>query len=290
MKEQKLTVSDYDFSGIKSGTELQACGFYEYARESRAVRAEVAALRKQLKAKSGQLWCGPCVQLLHQSHILIMLSFCPAFPNTPWQCLSDRDKQIVFRRLASLPNVYRYSTTWHNPPLIFALNEPGTMTLDAWKKQCRRRLPTVPDNDPIMSGFFAVNMKYDHSVLIEEFSKYLRHFEGKPMLETPPIATKPFRAKPRGRKSTRDVLNALAIMRLRYHCNTFSEAQKLMQALKGKPHGMFYGYRDNANRACRLALGYFRKLFGWLDSSEPIHFSKNWGTQKTKCISEPLQK
>jgi len=32
-----LTVLDYDFSGVKSGAELQACGLYEYARESRAV-------------------------------------------------------------------------------------------------------------------------------------------------------------------------------------------------------------------------------------------------------------
>lgn len=270
---------------------MQACGFYEYARESRAIGAEVTALRRQLDAKTGQLRCGPRVQFLHQSYVLITLSSCSGFPDTPWQRLSNEDKQIVFRHFSSLPHVYRYSTTWHNPPLTFTLNEPGTMTLDAWKKQCRERLPTVPESDPIKSGFFAVNMKYDHSVLIEEFSKYLRHFEGKPTLETPPTAKRLVRAKPRGRKSTRDALNALAAMRLRYYCDTFTEAQKLMQALKSKPHGMFYGYRDNANRACSVAMSYFQKLFGWLDPAEPIHFTKHWrGTRKTKCISESLQK
>jgi hypothetical protein len=53
------------------------------------------------------------------------------------------------------------------------------MSLEAWKKQCRERLPSRPDTDPIKWGFFALNMKYSRRMLIEEFAKYLTHFEGK---------------------------------------------------------------------------------------------------------------
>ena len=125
-------------------------------------------------------------------------------------------------------------------------------------------------------------MKYGHAILIEEFAKYLRHFEGKPMMETPPLEKETAKPKPSGRKSIHDALNALAAMRLRYHCDTFSEAEKKMLALRDKPHGIFYGRRDNFNRACKSASKHFETLFGWIDQEKPIHFTKGWwgGTQK----------
>jgi hypothetical protein len=54
-----------------------------------------------------------------------------------------------------------------------------------------------------------------------------------------------------------------------------------MQALKAKPHGMFYGQRYNFKRACDSALIHFEKFYGWLDSAKPIHFTEGWrkGTQ-----------
>jgi len=280
----QFTEADYDFSDVKSD-ELQACYRYEYARESRAAINEIGSAKNQIKAregKSGRVDFGSRVQNLIQSHILMSLAITDGFPNTPWRILSDRDRKCLLRMIVSLPHAALYATTWHNPPITFALNEPGTMTLDMWKKQCQERLPTIPAGDPIKSGFFAVNMKYGHAVLIEEFRKWLRHFEGKAMLDFPPAEKKAVKAKPPGRKSIRDALNALAAMRLRYHCGTFSEAQKKMQALKDKPHGMFYGRRSNANRACSLALRHFQNLFGWLDSAKPIHFTEGWrgGTEK----------
>jgi hypothetical protein len=140
----------------------------------------------------------------------------------------------------------------------------------------------VSDSEPIKYGFFAVNLKYGQSVLIEEFTGYLRYFEGKPRLEFPPAANKPVKSKPPGRKSVHDSLNALGAMRLRYYCAKFREAQEKMQALKDKPYGLFFQRRDNCNRACDSALRHFQKLFGWLDSAKPIHFTERWrgGTQK----------
>src|SRR6185503_19321881 len=111
------------------------------------------------------------------------------------------------KMIASLLTVLRYALTWHEPPLSFDLNAPEATTLEMWKKQYRERLPAVSDSDPMKFGFFAVNLKYGQSVLIEEFTKELRHFEGKPMVEFPPPTKQPMKPKPPGRKSIRDGLN-----------------------------------------------------------------------------------
>lgn len=68
-------------------------------------------------------------------------------------------------------------------------------------------------------------------------------------------------------------------MRLRCHCDTFSEAQT---RLEQTDHMHYYKRRDSFNRACDRAPIHFQKLFGWLDSAKPIHFTKGWrgGTQK----------
>ena len=273
----QFTEFDYDFSEVKSKPEMQACEFYEYARESRAVVAEVKAIRKQRlqnREKTEPVKFGPRVQNLLQGHALMTLSFCSEFPNTPWQCLSDGYKQMVSIYVAAFPHVWRYATTCQNPPLSFALSEPGTTTLDMWKKQYRERLPAVLDIDPIKFGFFSVNLKYDHAVLIEEFTKCLRQFESKPMFGSLPVAKKMKKTKPPGRRGHRDALNALGAMRLRYLCKKFAAAKKKMMPLREKPNGMFYGHRESFNRACDASLRHFQKIFGWLDPAQPIHFTR----------------
>jgi hypothetical protein len=275
---------------------LLACEWYEYARESRAVIREITAERKRIKQrkeKHGQTKFGPRVQNAMQSLILLYLTITDGFPDVPWKSLSAMDRVKFLRMVIGFPHTLRYLQTWNNPPLLFSMNEPGTMALDSGRKQCQERLPTILASDPIKSGFFSVNMKYSRRVLIEEFAKWLTNFEGKPMFDTPSIEKELSAPKKLpGRKSIYDKLNALAVLRLRYHCATFSEAKRKMEALKNKPHGMFYERADNASRACNLALRNFQNLFGWLDSAKPIHFTEGWrgGTQKTKCISEDTQK
>jgi len=235
------------------------------------------AKRKQSGGKTRQVQFGPRVQNQIQSYLLMVLASIDGFPQKPWKHLSTREKRPMLKMVTALPHLVRYLTTWHNPPVTFALNEPDTMTLNMWRKQCRKRLPSVPDSDPIKSGFFSVNMKYARAVLLEEFAKWLTHFEGKAMSETPPI-TKEIAAtkKAPGRRSIRDALNALAVMRLRYHCNSFAEAKAKMEPLKKKSYGLFYQRRDAANRARTLGLGHFHELFGWLDPVNPIHFTEGW--------------
>lgn len=283
---KKFTESDYDFSAIESIAELNACYIYEYARESRAVIKAITAERKQWIKSAGktrQMEFGPHCKNLVQGYILASLTHTSGFPKTPWQNLSKAEQDKMLKMVGSLPQIFSYASTSGNPPLLFSLNEPGTMTLEAWIKQCRDRLPSIPDSDPIKSGFFAVNLKFDRRVLIEEFRKQLTHFEGKAISETPPIEKdmSPPKQAP-GRRGIRDGLNALGAMRLRYYCDTFSAAQKMLQPLKGKSHGMFYERRDSANRACILALCKFQEIFGWFDRAKPIHFTEGWrgGTQK----------
>jgi len=171
------------------------------------------------------------------------------------------------------PSLAIYLATAQNPPLAFALNEPETMTLEMWRKQYRERCKGVSENDPIKFGFFAVNLKYGHALLLNEFEGHLRHFEGKPLLEWPPPAAKREVAPP-GRKGVHDTLNALGAMRLRYHCKGFVAAKKKMLPLKDKPNGMFFAHRESFNRAGRAGLRHFQERFGWLDSGKPIRFPR----------------
>ena len=262
------------------------CDLYEYARESRMVRLRIEGIREQrekMAGKDGLIMVGPSGQQLIHNTFLMMLSHTSGFPAKAWNLLSDKDKRILLKWFYESHHILRYADTWHNPPLTFASREPETMSLADWKKQCHDRLPSRPDTDPIKWGFFALNMKYGRRILIEEFAKYLTHFEGKAMSETPPIEKE--LAAPKklaGRNSIYDALNALAVMRLRYYCDSFSQAQEKMRPLKNKANGMYYGYRTSANRACDVALCRFKKLFGWIDSEKPIHFTERWrgGIQK----------
>ena len=265
---------------------MLACEWYEYGRESRAAIEEVIPERermKQRKGGSGQTSFGPRVKNIIHGNILLYLAITDGFPKVPWTNLSDKDRGIMLKMITNFPHLVRYFQTWNNPALLFSANEPETTTLDMWKKKMQEGRPKFPDNEPIKFGFFSINRKYGRRVLIEEFAKWLTHFEGKAMSETPPIEKELVTPKkPPGRKSIHDTLNALAIMRLRYYCDTFSEAQCKMQALKRKHRGFFYQHRNSANRACDLALRRFQQLYGWLDSEKPIHFTEGWrgGAQK----------
>ena len=64
--KSRLTAADYDFSEVPDN-ELVACHWYEYARESKAARDEIASGKQQNKQnqKNGSheicrfSWCDP---------------------------------------------------------------------------------------------------------------------------------------------------------------------------------------------------------------------------------------
>ena len=249
------------------------------------VISEAISVREQFVSnggKGGQLKFGSSVQNFFHQTVLMSLASIPNFPHTPWQSLSDNEKQFLLRTVMSLPFTAFYAQTATNPPLGFAefvKNEPGTKTLENYIQQCKERLPYVPDNEPVKFGFFRINLKYERSVLIEAFKMQLRILEGKPMLEFPPVAPKVVK-KSVGRKSIKDKLNALGALRLRYHCNTLKEAQKMLPQkdhprTKNKRVPIFL-YRTSYERACIKAVNHFKKLYGLIDSENPIHFTTGW--------------
>ena len=278
----QMCEADYDFSEVKPGNELEACFYYEYARESGAVMQEIDSIRKQtrqFKGRSGshsykfssRVQGDMCVSAL------IALSYTSGFPKVAWHNLSEKDKQIMSKMAAVRPFEYRRSQIWHRPPLSFATNELGTTTLNNWKQKLIERLPAMAEAESVKLGFFALDLNYLQSELVEEFLIQVKILQGKPTVEFPPTVKKSARIKPPGRNSLRDKINALAAMRLRYRCKTFSEAKKRMLPLKDKPYGMFYERRDSFKRACDKASSFFQILFGRLDpSGRPIHFTEGW--------------
>ena len=276
----QLTEADYDFSNVPAN-ELVACHWYEYARESKAVRDEITAARKKYaqnkKIGKNEVWLvNPGITTLMQRDFLSRLVTSTGFPNTPWLNLSEIDRRVMLKFFASFPRTERYYKYWNDEPLNFSWNESGETTLDSWKTK-KEKFPFRPatSTDRILTGFFSVNLKHSRRVLMEEFLGWLNTFEGKPYSEAPLDLEKPEK-KPAGRKSKWDELNALGAMRLRYHCKSFSETQKFLVTLKNEPHGMSYGRRDSFNRACDSAVTIFRNQWGWLDSSPPIHYTQGW--------------
>lgn len=271
-----LSERDYDFSDVQSKLELEACFLYEYARESRAAMEKVKAIRRQRDRAKGRTIQVNVARTGVENVILLALSCASGFPLTPWQCLSELDKERLLKLPFTAVAAYRYFLFFPNPPLLMAVNQPGSTTLDRWKEMYKEGRAAIPDSEHTKFGFFAVNLKYPKEVLIEEFLGQLRVLEGKPKHEFPPTAMKTMGHKPIGRQTYRDALNALGAMRLRYHCNNFGEAKAKMERLCKKERGMFYGDRRSFNRACRAALMHFQNLFRSLDSDLPLHFKEAW--------------
>lgn len=273
-----LTEADYDFSAVKSEERL-ACIFYEYARESGFLRAEVSKLREkwgESSKSSGQVLITGLGGVGGQM-LVVNLGMISGFPNTAWTRITDNERNKWFKFIENLPNLFSYATTSNNPPVALSRelpDTPDTMTLEQWKKRYHERLPSIPKTDVIKYGFYAINLKYPKTTLLHEFLKMLYSFEGKPVSETPSLEKVIVKQKRRaGRQSHKDVLKALAALRLRYHYKSFESARKIMKPMSQKgTFQVFYGHRESFQRACKSAVRHFKFLYGWFDKEPPIHF------------------
>lgn len=275
-----LAVYDYDFSSVPSD-EVDACLWYEFGRESRALISEIESLRAQTLSQNQPVhlrFCAAAEDPVRQM-FLMMLSGAGAFPLTPWQSLPQKERQRLVKQWDCLPEVATYFRTADNPALVFNYRVSDTKTIGQARSEYLGRISGP--HEAIKTGFFAINMKYGRDFLMKEFGKVLNHFEGKPMLEPAPKPDKPKARQPIGRKSRYDILNTLGAMRLRHNCTTFAEAKTLMLPLRDKPHGLFYEHRRSFNRRCDSILIYFSSLFGWLDPAKPIHYTEQWGAHKS---------
>src|SRR5687767_290746 len=107
----KFSEADYDFSDVES-SELEACCFYEFARESSAVISEVAGERKdrkKRKGKTGTIKFGPRVQNNVQTHFLFSLSLTSGFPGQPWRKLSQNEKVAILKCQFAIPHLAIYA-------------------------------------------------------------------------------------------------------------------------------------------------------------------------------------
>jgi hypothetical protein len=192
--------------------------------------------------------------------------------------------------LKQLPSQVIYYSTFHRPPVSFNQNAPGTATLDAWKQRYRSLHPTLTADDltKIKFGFFAVNMEYDESLLIEEFRRHLfglkQNSIGWLPSTLPPIPKAPPTKHP-GRTGIGDALRALGAMRLCYHYGGFAAAKRKLNRIpiEEKRHHVFYEHLESYRRARNSVVRHFQTLFGQLDSEKPIHY-KTWN-RNSKSIS-----
>ena len=320
----QFTEADYDFTNVPP-TELESCLYYEYMRESEAIIQQVENLRLQLSKEakrqgvklnnSVESWRNLnlvgwnfTVKKVTTSRVmnieintLLKLARIREFPNISWQKLSSSIKET----LRHFPGKERHWLKTYPPLVIETLaNDPslGDFTLISWLAKQRQQykeapLPeaeifcalTLPKNyfetgAPLTkffaSGFFRINLNYSQPKLRKAFNDWLK--------ENHPKIGK----QPRGRRSPSDQLNALGAMRLRFHCSTLPEAQKLIAPLAGKARKMRYRRRDNFNRACESALHHFRTLLELSEAHLPIHYTKGWqgGRQNRNVISAPTPK
>jgi len=207
---RKLTVADYDFSTVKK-EELNACWWYEYARESRAAIRVIAAEKKERGNKlEGHINFGPLVRNDVLTMLLHAISSAGDFPNASWQVLPDDKKKLLIKVLFALDEFARYSLKIL--PLVLSTEDPGSTTLEAWKEKFQKDHPLLMQSGQMQFGFYAMNIAAPQPLLIKEFSGQLRIFHGKPKLEYPPAPKAA--PKPTGRKTKRDELNALGALRL----------------------------------------------------------------------------
>ncbi len=96
-----LAHENYDFTEVSHGEKLQACCYYEYARECQPLRELVACRRKEIEQYPSKNLPPPWVggqtlsfEFLGNAKFTETLIDCPRFPDQPWQRLQVSDQNI----------------------------------------------------------------------------------------------------------------------------------------------------------------------------------------------------
>ena len=284
-----IDLAEYDFSEVPD-SELEACRYYEYLRESEGLVGEINRLKplfkdkvqgKELKAGQPINWNVWHTTVKHHSVCVLEAPIatklagrkhCPEFP---WQKLAKADRAGLkdFPKRSEADVEASMLESW--PALVMDLSDKdaalGQLTLRDWAEKTASKLfpgeVVSFENRIVFSGFFQIFKSFSHARLIEAFRAWLVEHH-------PKGAGKP--KVGRGRNIVRDRLNALGALRLRYHCRTLNEAQQLIAPLKMKPKGMRYSDRTAWNRACETAIQEFQTLLQPPPGHRPIHFTEGW--------------
>jgi hypothetical protein len=280
---------EYDFSGVPKH-ELSDCVHYEYVRESESFLNEIKNLQSYFfdEAKRQNLQVGEKLDVkftinitkresfMFAASIVARLAATGKFENLPWQKLSASVKQA----LHGLASKGIQNNTGHllleHPPLRLEASINGVKSqplaariwmTDQQGCKIRRKTPAVIPEGFLVSGAIHINSNYTQQQIVDCFHEWLR--TNKVGIEESP-------KERRGRHTERDKLNALGALRLRYHCRTLAEAQKLILPLALKRDAMQYSDRTAWNRACDSAIEHFHNLLQLPQDQLPRHFTKGW--------------
>lgn len=274
---KKVPLWEYDFSDLPP-QEYAGCEFYEYARESATIREEVLRVRERLlraqengSASVSIRKVSSTIGVAYEAFIFHALAKYTDFPAVSWQQLGSEAKTFLkdlpLKAAAADWELFRSQVQALVLEPDLGKREISAMALGDWVKELNPRgFRKSPERRRryLVSGFFHINFTYSVPELVGCFIKWVKahHPEG---LQKP----KEKRGRPR------EGLNALGALRLRYHCRTLNEAQKVVAELKGKKGGLYYADRKSWNRACDLALDRFDQYF-WVLKEDPLHFSGGW--------------
>ena len=198
------------------------------------------------------------------------LAICTGFPHKPWLSCSLEERKKFSKLVQQIPRVAFYSSNVMNPPLALDLKEPENMSLGTWKKLYQQKHTQVSEKDPILFGFFAINLDFAENIISDLFQ-----------IELSRLRPKPANTRPKGRHSIRDALKALGALRLRYYYRTFPAMRERMKhetkslTKTGKARGLYYAHPESLRRACQSAVKHFQRLYAWIDRGMPIHFKQS---------------
>lgn len=295
-----IDLAEYDFSEVPE-SELEACRYYEYLRESKVltgwikmfqatVKHELQNLPQPISEGARQrIDAGPYVAKydvwgtgesggmkdMHQSHVINLLAKHQECAEWPWLKLPQEVRKTLENFPKQAEGLMEALLSAKIPGL--AIHLPGKVAGvgdSAFKEWAEKGYAKFASKEKLhlgdvffLTGFIQIARSHSHATLLKAFAAWL-------VANHPTGADKP---KPgRGRNVARDRLNALGALRVRYHCRTLNEAQELVAPLRSKPKGMSYSDRTAWNRACEKAIQEFQTLLQSPPGHRPIHFTEGW--------------
>jgi hypothetical protein len=276
-------------SGDVPDSELVACCWWEYARESTTLR-EWAALTgknsKPISRKEKKRRWEFVLRLLGHSSLFHSSVFEPfptiddplSFPS-PWQSLSPAE-----RKKRSYPVLLEHVRTPIETAGLSDTVSLGERAKAAHDKWCRTELPKFRRGLP-MKNPSDVNLVY-HGMEVRAFNLLWGHFDNAKIVAAfakwvhanrPPTIPEPSDGSGHKPVDWRKKLRDLGVLRLRNYCTVGQLPYRCPEAAE-----YFSGWTDSQfSAACKRALKNFRQLLGFLPEGElPIHAPSKGGRAK----------
>jgi hypothetical protein len=244
--------------------ELEACFYYEYARELKGLHVAVKHYRQRKVDK-------PLPKLSVFKHQLAFaLARSAGFPKA-WQTLSKATKASLTETLPDAINALEPAKALN---IVEGWN-PGFGSVQDWSLQVVN--PVNAPYDVIKMGAFAMNLAAGAPAIAKEFDRWVRKLVRSLGKFERANAESAYPLRKPGPTGWRTALNQLGALRWRYYCKqsgmNFPEASQDAAWKKSKPS--LYANQSTFNRACKAALQQFKALFP-NQSDVPIHSTKGW--------------